>query len=172
MMKKVNRMIAGMSIKRYAGATGKKIFFSVPSGFLGPAPEGAEVAVMPASWIGYSCGSRRGPDGQALERAVHRRGESADVAGQHHFLDEVADRDRDRHVRSRALVEPAGADVLVEAGDDRAGLRRSVLERREREIGLVVRVQDAGLHEVVEELDGGRALGGRLRSRQPDGQVE
>jgi hypothetical protein len=35
-----------MIIKRYAGATGKKIFFSVPSG---PPPEGAEVAVMAAS---------------------------------------------------------------------------------------------------------------------------
>ncbi len=78
---------------------------------------------------GAHAGSRRGPYGQALESAVHRRRESADVAGQHHFLDEVADRDRERHVRSRALVEPAGADVLLEAGHDRVRLRRSVLER-------------------------------------------
>jgi hypothetical protein len=46
MMKKVNRTIAGMTIKRYAGATGKKILFSLPGG----APPGrADVAVMAAS---------------------------------------------------------------------------------------------------------------------------
>ena len=53
MMKKVNRMIAGMIMKRYVGDTGKKIFFTLPS-----APgleraavrwEGSAVAVMPAS---------------------------------------------------------------------------------------------------------------------------
>jgi hypothetical protein len=53
MMKKVNRTIAGMIMKRYVGATGKKIFFTVLS-----APgldraavrwEGSAVAVMPAS---------------------------------------------------------------------------------------------------------------------------
>jgi hypothetical protein len=49
MMKNVNRAIAGMTIKRYAGATGKKSFFSVPSGFLPPPRAGAEVAVMAAS---------------------------------------------------------------------------------------------------------------------------
>ena len=54
-MKKVNRIIAGMTMKRYAGATGKKSFFTLPS-----APrleraavpvrwEGSAVAVMPAS---------------------------------------------------------------------------------------------------------------------------
>src|ERR1700730_11701637 len=133
MMKKVNKRIAGMIIKRCAGATGKKIFFSVPS-----APrleraavrwEGSAVAVMPASWIGCSCGSRRGPYGQALEGAVHRRGESTDVAGQHHFLDEVPDRDSEGHVGSRALIKSARTDVLLQAGDERALLRRSVLER-------------------------------------------
>ena len=55
MMKKVNRTIAGMIIKRYVGATGKKSFFTLPSA---PAPrreraavrwEGSAVAVMPAS---------------------------------------------------------------------------------------------------------------------------
>src|SRR5580693_6779472 len=128
MMKKVNSRIAGMIIRRYAGATGKKIFFSVPSGFLGPAPEGAEVAVMTASWLGAG-GSCRGPYGQALEGAVHRRGETADVAGQHHFLDEVPDRDGERHVGARTLVEGARADVLLQAGDERALLRRSVHQR-------------------------------------------
>jgi hypothetical protein len=57
MMKKVNRRIAGMTMKRYAGATGKKSFFTLLS-----APrreraavsvsvrwEGSAVAVMPAS---------------------------------------------------------------------------------------------------------------------------
>src|SRR6266568_9276837 len=169
MMKKVNRTIAGMIIKRYAGATGKKIFFSVPSG---PPPEGAEVAVMPASWIRRSRGSRRGPYGQALESAVHRRCESADVAGQHHFLDEVSDRDGEGHVGSRALIKSARTNVLLQAGDEWACLRRSVLEGRECEIGLVVRIHDTRLHEVTEELDGRRALCGPLRSRQPDGQVE
>jgi hypothetical protein len=55
MMKKVNRMIAGMIMKRYVGATGKKIFFTLLSA---PGPEraavparweGSAVAVMPAS---------------------------------------------------------------------------------------------------------------------------
>src|ERR1700732_4260150 len=130
MMKKVNRRIAGMSIKRCAGATGKKIFFIVPSApRLAARWEGSAVAVMPASWIGCSCGSRRGPYGQALEGAVHRRGESTDVAGQHHFLDEVPDRDSEGNVGSRALIESARTDVLLQAGDERALLRRSVLER-------------------------------------------
>jgi hypothetical protein len=53
-MKKVNRTIAGMIMKRYVGATGKKSF-SLPSA---PAPrweraavrwEGSAVAVIPAS---------------------------------------------------------------------------------------------------------------------------
>src|ERR1700721_2297313 len=147
MMKKVNRRIAGMSIKRCAGATGKNIFFSLPT-----APRRAAVrwvlsgesgvAVMPASWIGCSCGSRRGPYGQAPEGAVHGRGESADVAGQHHFLDEVPDRDSEGHVGSRALIKSARTDVLLQAGDERALLRRSVLEGGECEIGLVVCIHD------------------------------
>src|ERR1700729_1913535 len=146
MMKKVNRRIAGMSIKRCAGATGKKIFLSLPT-----APrleraavrcDGSAVAVMPASGIGCSCGSRRGPYGQALEGAVHGRGESADVAGQHHFLDEIPDRDSEGHVGSRALIKSARTDVLLQAGDERALLRRRVLESGECEMGLGVRVQD------------------------------
>ena len=46
MMKKVNSAIAGMIIKRYVGETGKNNLFSAPRG---PRPDGAEVAVMPAS---------------------------------------------------------------------------------------------------------------------------
>ena len=53
MMKKVNRTIAGMIMKRYAGATGKKIFFTLPSALgLERAAvrwEGSAVAVMLAS---------------------------------------------------------------------------------------------------------------------------
>ena len=53
MMKKVNRTIAGMIMKRYVGATGKKIFFTLPSASrLERAAvrwEGSAVAVMPAS---------------------------------------------------------------------------------------------------------------------------
>jgi hypothetical protein len=53
MMKKVNRAIAGMIMKRYVGDTGKKIFFTAPS-TLGRERsaarwEGSAVAVMPAS---------------------------------------------------------------------------------------------------------------------------
>src|ERR1700722_17961166 len=130
MMKKVNSRIAGMSIKRCAGATGKNIFFSLAAvpWFRWFRSGESAVAVMPASWIGCSCGSRRGPYGQALEGAVHGRGESADVAGQHHFLDEIPDRDSEGHVGSRALIKSARTDVLLQAGDERALLRRSVLE--------------------------------------------
>lgn len=55
MMKKVNRTIAGMIMKRYVGATGKKIFFTLPSApgldraAVPVRSEGSAVAVMPAS---------------------------------------------------------------------------------------------------------------------------
>jgi hypothetical protein len=53
MMKKVNKAIAGMTINRYVGDTGKKIFFTAPStlGLERSAArwEGSAVAVMPAS---------------------------------------------------------------------------------------------------------------------------
>ena len=47
-MKKVNRTIAGMTMKRYVGATGKKIFFTLPS-----APGLDRAAVPP---LGRECG--------------------------------------------------------------------------------------------------------------------
>jgi paraquat-inducible protein B len=55
MMKKVNRAIAGMIMKRYVGDTGKKIFLTLPSALgleRAAVPvrwEGSAVAVMPAS---------------------------------------------------------------------------------------------------------------------------
>jgi hypothetical protein len=45
-MKKVNSAIAGIIMRRHVGEAGKNNFFSAPKG---PRPEGAEVAVMPAS---------------------------------------------------------------------------------------------------------------------------